>query len=141
MANPNKDRGTRWETEAVRFLASRLPSGVFNSKPRQAGAADVGDIHVAEDFVLQCKDWATWSKKTLYDWIDDANLQAIHAGRAYGAVVVKRRRAPGSTGRPNSAVVAMSLDTFADILVDLLEGRDALETIEALEAFTDNGED
>ena len=126
-----KATGTQWETAVVNYLRDKTSSKVF--KPRQEGTHDVGDIHIAEDYVLQCKNWAYWSKQDIYNFIDAADLQATHAKRAYGAAVVKRRKAGGSSGAVSSGIVAMSLDSFAGILVDLEEGREALATLEDMD--------
>lgn len=130
MSN-RKAIGTVWETAVVNFLRDRTASKV--SKPYQQGPADVGDIHVSSDFVIQCKSWSTWSKADLHRFIDAADLQAYHAGRPWGVAVVKRRKATGSTGSVGSGVVAMSLDTFAEMVVDLEEGREALTTLEEMD--------
>jgi len=129
----NKARGTKWETAVVSFFRSTLHSTIKAYRPAQTGFQDVGDIHLAEDFVLQCKDWEKWSKADLWKFVDAANLQAIHAGKPWGVAVVKRRKAPGSPGSVETATVAMDLGTFAEIVTDLTEGREALQRLEDLD--------
>lgn len=130
MANPNKARGTRWETAVVNFLRLRTGRDVPVFRPRQEGHADSGDVHVDADFVLQCKDWERWSRGDLFNFVDDAQLQAIHAGRPWGAACVKRRRGKGSTGSVETGLVVMPLDIFAEIVHDLSEGREAIAALE-----------
>lgn len=115
MGNPNKSKGTRFESEVVAFLRAALP-GVSVLRPAQAGAADVGDIHLGDSIVLQAKNWERWSKGHLHSWVDAAAEQAGNAERDHGIVVVKRRRGPGSSGRTESALVTMDLETFSRVL-------------------------
>ena len=129
----NKDKGTRWETAIVNYLSGNLHNSISVRRAVQAGYADVGDIHLGEDFTLQAKDWDKWSKADLWKFVDAAERQAIHAKRPWGVAVVKRRRdaTTGSTGSVEAATVAMSLATFMDIVADLQEGKEALEALEA----------
>ena len=126
MSNSRKARGTAWETAVVNFLRRETGGGIPVFKPRQEGQADCGDIHVDADFVLQCKDWKSWSKQDAYNFVDAADEQARVAARPWGVSVVKRRKAAGSSGSVASGLVSMSLDTFAAIVHDLAEGREAL---------------
>ena len=125
-----KATGTGWETAVVNYLRSQLGSSQYAYKPRQEGHTDVGDIHVDADFVLQCKNWKTWSKQDLYNFVDAANEQAIAAKRAYGAACVKRRKAPGSSGSVQDGLIIMDLDTFTKVVHDLQDGREALSRLE-----------
>ena len=129
----NKARGTRWETAIVNFGRRQVHSSVPVTRVVQAGQADQGDIHVGSDFVLQAKDWQSWGKQDLWNFVEAAQLQAQHAGRPYGVAVVKRRKGNGSTGAVGTATVAMDLETFYSIVTDLEEGREALERLQALE--------
>ncbi|MGY1436673.1 hypothetical protein [Streptomyces reniochalinae] len=66
MANPNKAKGTGWESAVRDYLNEALGLvdefgkflDVFSSlnvrRPAQEGAADVGDVH-AVPFILECK--------------------------------------------------------------------------------------
>lgn len=89
MSNPNKARGTRWETAVTRFLRDQ---GIYAYKPRQEGARDVGDIH-APPFVLQAKDWKDVTG-ALREGVEGARVQKLNAGLPFGAAVVKRARKP-----------------------------------------------
>jgi len=132
MSNPNKARGTAWETATVRFLRGRLGGPVF--RPAQTGAHDSGDVWLGADFVLQCKDWQRWSRRDLSGWLADVQAQAEEARRAWGVVVVKSRREPKvSAGSVAEGIVSMRLDTFAEMVYDLEEGREALSKLEEFE--------
>ena len=108
MANPNKAKGTRWESAVRDFINSVRVNRA--SRVAQAGA-DVGDIHLNGMWALQCKDHAQarYSK-----WVDEASEQAKEARLPFSAVVHKRR---GS--KPGDAYVVMSLSTFTDIAARL----------------------
>ena len=101
--NPNKSKGTRWESSVRDFLNS---TGQSAHRIAQAGA-DVGDIHLNGLFALQCKDQA---QQRYNQWVPEAEVQAKNAGLYYPAVVHKKRgQAVGD------ATVVMSLDAFADL--------------------------
>lgn len=111
MANPQKARGTRWESEVVRFLhAHGFPEARRNV---QHGARDIGDIGGIPGFAIEAKDWQR------PDWpafVDQANREARNAGEPFGVAIVKRRRRPTS-----DAFVVMDLDTFVRLLHRILE--------------------
>lgn len=93
MANPQKAKGTRWESDVTALLRD---AGLKVYKPRQEGFRDVGDVH-APPFVLQAKAYADLVTG-LREGLKGALVQVAHAGEGfeYGAAVVKRPRA--STG-------------------------------------------
>lgn len=102
MPNRNKDRGTRWETEVVRYLRGW---GFPARRVAQTGAYDEGDIHGVPDVVIQAKDVA---RHDLAGWCDDVAAQASQAHIPDGAVVIKRR------GRSAArAYVVEDLETWA----------------------------
>jgi len=140
MANPNKRRGTAFETSVTGLIRERLGPEVECFRPAQAGSLDVGDIHLFGDFILQCKDWASWSKQNVYNFVDDANKQAGHASRDRGVVVIKRRRGKGSSGALGSSLVVLDLDTFIEILDELRYYRD-LSAIDAQTSALDDWSD
>lgn len=130
----NKAKGTAYETRMVEFLRCALAASHSVRRPAQAGRYDVGDIHVAEDVVIQCKDWANWSRATLGGWVRDVAKQAGHAGRTLGVVAVKRRREKGvSSGAASDSLLVMDGATFGELLSGYLSVPDLEERIEELE--------
>lgn len=115
MANPNGDKGKRWERAVREYLAEVFGRAV--RRPHQEGFLDVGDLHLSP-FALQCKDEA---RHTFSSYVDDAEAQAVNAGEPYGAAVVKRRNT--GTGR---AYVVQSLATFRRVAARLESAEDAL---------------
>lgn len=107
MANANKAKGTKFETDVTKFL---LAAGIPAHKPRQAGRYDVGDIHVDDDVILQAKAWDNMPA-ALTAGLKGADLQVGHARREYGIAVIKRPRAAIA-----EAIVAMPLRTFVRLL-------------------------
>lgn len=112
MANPNKAKGTGWESAIRDYLNVQLglyvdewrsseavtpfrnPADPMNvRRAAQEGVRDVGDIHAAP-FILEAKDVAG---KAVPTWLRQAHVEAKHAGFPYGVVVHKTRRA--SVGR------------------------------------------
>ncbi|MER6365039.1 hypothetical protein [Kitasatospora sp. NPDC001527] len=99
MSNPNKAKGTAWESSVRDFLNRSLGlvdaagkflhpgSGDNIRRAAQEGAKDVGDIH-AYPFVIECKDVKNPAVPT---WLRQAVAEAEHAGFPLAAVVAKRR--------------------------------------------------
>lgn len=90
MSNPQKAKGTRWETAVLRFLRAIL--GRFAYKPRAEGFVDIGDLH-AWPFVIQAKDWKDW-QAAIREGLDGAVRQAA----AYHAAT--RPRCPECSSGP-----------------------------------------
>lgn len=134
MANPNKRKGTAYESRMVEFLRGALAGAHSVRRPPQAGRFDVGDVHVSSDVVVQCKDWAKWSKSSLGGWLRDVSKQAEHAGRTIGVVAVKRRREKGvSSGAAGESLIVMTADTFGELLGGYLDVPELEEKIEDME--------
>lgn len=107
MANPNKAKGTLFETQVTKYLNE---SGVPAVKPRQAGRYDVGDIWVEDDLILQAKAWKDLASAVRVGTAA-SQLQAGYAHRAFGASVVKRANA-----NVKEAYVVMPLHAFTALL-------------------------
>ena len=86
MTNPSKQRGTKFETDCVKFAQANG----FPDARRQplAGSADRGDIWLCSGVVLECK--ATRSI-ALAAAVDEAQAEARNAGVEIGIAVIKRR--------------------------------------------------
>ena len=107
VANPNKQKGTAWESSVRDFLNAELDrvdeygklrdpfDGLNIRRPAQEGARDVGDVH-AVPFVLEAKDVA---KPTVPSFLRQAEVEAINAGFPFGVAVVKIRRANVRAGK------------------------------------------
>lgn len=111
MSNPNKRKGTQWESDVVRYLkAHGVPSA---HRVAQTGRYDSGDIHGVEPFILQAKNYDNLAS-ALRLGTEGAHQQAVVAGALFGAAVIKRR-GKGTQG----AYVAMDMPTFLRVLVAL----------------------
>ena len=105
MANPNKAKGTRWESAVAKFLQSK---GFPVWRMAQTGAFDEGDLGGLPQWAFECRDRA---KIDLSKNVNDANDRARAKGALYGVTVIKKRNGP-----VESAYVAMDLETFAKLL-------------------------
>ncbi len=105
MTNPSKAKGTRFETDVLRYLQE---SEITARRNAPSGAKDVGDIRVGDTFTLEAKACA---RIELAAFVDEANVEAHHAGTPYGAAVVKRRRKG-----VGDAFVVMDLTTFSNLV-------------------------
>jgi hypothetical protein len=110
VANPAKAKGTRHETDTVRYLNDH---GIPARRVAQTGQLDTGDIHGVSPFILQCKSYRDMVA-AFRDGVAGANVQAPRAGEPFGAAVVKR---PGKGVA--DAYVAMDLATFARLLASI----------------------
>jgi len=115
VSNPNKERGTNWESAVRDYLNNALglyvegwrdlsagltkfrnPADPLNVKRQaQEGTYDVGDLH-AWPIVVECKDVASSAVPT---WLRQARVEAKNAGFAFGVVVHKQRRSGVKAGR------------------------------------------
>jgi len=123
VANPNKRRGTRWETEFARYLNRELglvtpdgdefldPTSPLNARRQaQQGVNDVGDLWVVP-FVVECKNTA---RHELPAYVRQAEQEARNAGLPFGVAAVKVR------GRgPHECLVVMSGATFVRVVKEL----------------------
>lgn len=129
MANPNKRKGTEWESAVRDYLNATL--GLYVEDWRDAASPwkdaadphnvkrqvqmstkDVGDLH-AVPFVLEAK---AERDIDLPAYIRQANREAVNAGLPYGVAVVKARGKQTKDG-----YVVCDLATFARILRALRE--------------------
>lgn len=116
MANPNKAKGTSWESAIVKYLNEQLDLEPFapDSARRvpQMGRDDVGDIHI-RPVVVESKNVA---KIDLASFVRQANVEAANAGAAFpfGVAVVKKRGA-----NVKDAYAVMDLATLAEIIREL----------------------
>jgi hypothetical protein len=111
VTNRNKAKGTKWESDIVRYLkANGIPSA---HRVAQTGRDDSGDIHGVSPFILQAKDLASVTDGARIG-VAGANSQAAIARESYGAAVVKRRNHSAA-----NAYVVMDLETFTRMLAAL----------------------
>lgn len=107
MSNPNKAKGTKFETDVVKALTA---ADLEAHKPRQEHPLDIGDIHLGDDIVLQAKAWKNLAG-ALSEGTKGATVQAERAKRPFGIAVIKKPR-----GSILDAYVVMSLKTFIRFL-------------------------
>ncbi|MBZ4319549.1 hypothetical protein [Streptomyces huiliensis] len=112
MANPNKAKGTAWESAVRDYLNRSLGlvsddgrpldpfDGMTVRRAAQEGARDIGDVH-APPFVLECKDVKAPAVPT---WLRQAEREAAHANYPFGAVVHKTRGRGAASGRVHVSV-------------------------------------
>jgi hypothetical protein len=121
VSNPNKAKGTAWETAITRALNAFVGGlyGVRAYRPAQSGAQDTGDVHGVSPFVVQAKDDKS---HRFSEWLDDVEAQARRAREPFGVVIVKRRRL--SVGR---AYAVVSFATWVRLLLRLRRAESFLE--------------
>lgn len=105
MSNPSKQRGTRFETDVVRYLNEQ---GVSCERRALQGAADKGDIAGIRGWVLELK---CHREMALGSWAKEAAVEAARDNAAQWAVIHKRRM-----HGIQDAFVTIPLSTFVKIL-------------------------
>lgn len=87
MPNPNKAKGSRWESEVRDYLATALDVRVERIP---AGAAlDRGDLTGINGLCIECKNVA---KIELAGWVDEATAEARNVAPDTLPVVIAKRR-------------------------------------------------
>jgi Holliday junction resolvase len=107
VASANKQKGSQFERDVVQYLRDHG----FNAVERRYGAGaheDKGDIDGVPDFAIECKNQR---QINLAEFIEEALIEAKHAGRRFGAAIVKRRQR-----NVKDAYVVMSLEQFVELL-------------------------
>ena len=117
MANPSKEKGTRWESAVAKYLQSK---GFPVWRMAQTGAEDEGDLGGLPSWAFECRDRA---KMDLSKNVRDANSRALHKGSEFGVTVMKKRNSSVA-----EAYVAMDLETFTRIL-EIIEREGNHETL------------
>lgn len=118
MSNPNKVKGTRWESDLVGFLMSM---GIAARRVAQAGRLDVGDLHGLSPFIAQAKNYRDLTAG-LREGLAGAEVQKVRAGEPYGVAFVKRPRK--STGQ---GYAVLTVETWARLLLRLRRAEAYLE--------------
>lgn len=130
VANPNKQRGTQWESAVRDYMNAELglvdgdnrfinPASAMNvRRMAQMGPLDIGDVH-AVPFVLECKNTA---RVSVPGFLRQAEREARNAGLPHGVAVVKVRGAGTASGR-----VYFTIGTWTRVRLALgLSAADAL---------------
>ena len=86
MSHPNKQKGTKAETDVVRYLQKRG----WKAAERRAlkGTLDCGDIAGVEDVCLEVKNQKA---QDLAGWVEELKVEIVNAKANTGAVIHKRK--------------------------------------------------
>jgi len=90
MANSAKDKGDRFEREAVPVLVELLPEFAVTKPMRMLGAGrkdDVGDLHVLADAAVQVKAWDNMGG-AIRTAVSGSVIQAGHGDKEYALGMV-----------------------------------------------------
>ena len=105
--------GKRFELDVTKALKA---AGIPARRPLQTKTADVGDIHVRDDIVIQAKAWRNLPE-AIRKGMAGVAVQKVHARRPIGVAVVKR-----ADHGVQDAIVAMPLRDFILLLNSREEG-------------------
>lgn len=88
MANPSKAKGTKCETDTVRYLRA---NGFPNAERRAlSGSNDRGDILADAGLVFECKHWAIYSDVDVLDWQAQTAREMRNANASEGVLIIRR---------------------------------------------------
>lgn len=125
MSNPNKARGTRFETEIVEYLKAE---GLKARRIALAGADDCGDIEVVapngiDHFIIEAKNVR---EANLAGWVQQSQVEAANYAGAYDLLydpvplVVHKRRMKGTA----EAYVTLPLHVMVGLMLSVsTQGR------------------
>jgi len=107
MSHPNKQKGTRAETDVVRYLQER---GWKNAERRALkGTLDCGDISGVAEVCLEVKNQKA---QELAGWVEELKVEIVNSKASTGAVIHKRK------GKANVAdwYATMPVNIYLDLL-------------------------
>lgn len=111
MANPSKDKGTKFETAIARYMTA---NGVQAERCALHGSGDVGDLRAVASgrvIAVECKDR---KRIELGKWFDECESEGRNAGADMAVLVVHRAGCgPAKTG---GNFVVMRLDDFCGVI-------------------------
>ncbi|AYN56919.1 holliday junction resolvase [Microbacterium phage Armstrong] len=108
--------GKRFEADLEKAFRK---AGLAATRPRQTKQADVGDLHVSGDIVVQAKAWRNLAQG-IREGLAGVAVQKVHARRPIGVAIAKK------AGEPIlDAVVAMPLRDFILLLNSRVQTDDA----------------
>lgn len=88
MANPSKQKGTKCETDTVRYLrANGFP---LAERRALAGNADRGDILACPGVIVECKHWATYTDTDIATWLAETWREKGNANADEALLVIRR---------------------------------------------------
>lgn len=130
MANPNKVKGTRWESARVEWWRSQGEAFEFAHRVALAGSSDKGDVHVVQShagaIIEECKNA---KRIELTKWLREADAEQDNAGAFVCAVALKL---PGvGMTDPGAHPVAMYSRDWARVLMELLRLGDEVARLKA----------
>lgn len=115
MANPSKDKGTRFETMTARFLGDM---GIRAERKALKGTSDEGDLRAVSglwEFAVECKDR---KRIELARWFSEAEAEAERCDAT--PLLVIHREGCGAKGFGGNLAV-MRLEDFAELAADRSE--------------------
>lgn len=88
MTNPSKAKGTKCETDTVRYLrANGFP---LAERRALSGSNDRGDILADAGLIFECKHWATYSDQDVLDWQAQTAREMRNANASEAVLVIRR---------------------------------------------------
>lgn len=97
MANPSKDRGTRYETAVVRYMREMTGDDRIERRALH-GSKDMGDIYgIAAhgwEGIAECKAHKEVTPALVTEWREQTVAERENAGAGFGLLVVNVYRAP-----------------------------------------------
>lgn len=129
MVNKAKIKGTKWETENVRFLTRWWPK---QKRASLEGSGDVGDLTLPEGWAVECKD--SPYAGNLPRFLREAEAEAGNKGVSRFVALVKNRRSKGESGRVPDGFAVTRTRVWADVAHEHEHATRCLDQIDALRA-------
>lgn len=88
MSNPSKAKGTKAETDLVRWLQGHgFP---YAERRALAGTADKGDVLCCPGLIVEVKHWAIYTDADIAAWQDETTREKSNANADIAVLVVRR---------------------------------------------------
>lgn len=129
MVNKAKIKGTKWETDNVRFLKRWWPK---QKRAALEGTGDVGDLTLPEGWAVECKD--SPYAGNLPRFLREAEDEAENKGVSRFVALVKNRRSKGESGKVQDGFAVTRTRVWAEVAYEHETATRCLDQIDALRA-------
>lgn len=127
MTNKPKIKGTKWETDNVRFLQRWWPKC---KRLQLEGAADIGDISHPEGWAIEAKDKPYAGN--LPSMLREAEAEAANRGVSRFVVLCKNRRSKGESGQVQDGYAVTRTRVWAETAHRLEQAEEFADYVRAV---------
>lgn len=128
MVNKPKIKGTKWETDNVKFLSRWWPK---IKRAALQGTGDIGDLTHPEGWAVECKNVSPIS---LPKFLREAEAEAHNKGVPFFVALVKNRRSAGESGQVEDGYAVTRTRVWAAVAWEHERLSEVVDYVRALAA-------